>query len=85
VATERSIRDLPGEILAREQALQVIDRWRSQGFDIVVCHPSGYCSPANSHVLRSNLPAEYAALPLDSEEALSCLTTSIGDGASYRH
>ena len=69
---------------AREQALQVIDRWKSQGFDTLVCHPSGYCSPANSRILRPMLPDDYAAYPIDSDEAIDRVLASISAGVAYR-
>jgi hypothetical protein len=84
VSMEPPTSTLSGRDVARAQAMQVIGRWRCQGFDVLVCHPSGYCSPANSHVLRPTLPDEYTAQPLESDEALMCLLTSIVAGASYR-
>jgi hypothetical protein len=45
-------------------------RWEGQGFDSLVRYPSGFCSPANSQILRAPLPEGYGAHPIDSEGAL---------------
>jgi hypothetical protein len=68
----------------RSQATRIIERWRSRGFDTLLYHPSGYCSPANSHAMRAPLPGGYLAYPLDSEDAVAGLAASIAAGATYR-
>lgn len=65
-------------------AARVIERWRDQGFDSVLCHPSRYCSPANSATLTSGLRDGYSVFPIDSEEARSAVAESIASGATYR-
>ena len=66
------------------RAQWVLERWRRQGFDTVMCYPSGYCCPANSSVSRGELPAGYCAHTIDSQEALAAVTASIEAGAAYR-
>ena len=61
---------------ASREALRLVDRWRKQGFDTLIIHPSGYCSPANSKILGQSLPQNYAAHRLDSPEALVVLAKS---------
>ena len=65
-------------------AARVIDRWREQGFDAVLCHPSGYCSPANSATLTCALRDGYRVFAIDSDDAADAVARSIGSGGSYR-
>ena len=69
---------------SRSQAVRILGRWRSQGFDTLLCYPSGYCSPANGRILRAPLPADYCVHAIDSEDALAKLAESIRSGKTYR-
>ena len=68
----------------RERARRVIARWQKAGFDTVMCHPSTYCTPANSKLIRMELPEGYHAFPIDSDEALEAMVSSLGEGREYR-
>jgi hypothetical protein len=63
-------------------AQRVLERWRRSGFDAVLCHPSGYCSPANSSALA--LRAQYDVRKIDTPEALDALARAIANGMEYR-
>ena len=84
MSSERAFRSPFGGGRERLEAVRLLDRWTKQGFDTLVCYPSGFCSPANSSVLHTPLPDGYCANPIDSEEALTTLMASIKAGASYR-
>ena len=64
----------------RESALVLLERWRKQGFDMVVCHPSGYCSPMNSAVWPHELGRGYKTISVDSSGALEAVANAIGRG-----
>jgi hypothetical protein len=84
VASLRSYRDEDSNDGVRAQAALVAARWRRGGFDIVLCHPSGYCSPANSAAMRMDIPAGYVVFAIDSEAAVDALASSIAKGVTYR-
>lgn len=65
-------------------AMKLLARWRRQGFDAITCHPTGYCSPANSTVSVAELPDGYCRWEIDSDEALSAVARSIRAGMAYR-
>ena len=64
--------------------MKLLSRWRHQGFDMVMCHPRGYCSPVNSAAMRSETPDGYAIQPIDSDYALAAVTSSVRAGTVYR-
>jgi hypothetical protein len=68
----------------RAKARALIDRWQLQGFNMILCYPSGFCSPANSAVIQSDLPRGYCAHPLDSDEALDTVMTALESGQHFR-
>ena len=68
---------------SRLRAIWVLDRWRKQGFDLLMCYPSGYCSPANSAIQATELPSGYSLMAIDSSEAAQALEVSIEAGMSY--
>jgi hypothetical protein len=65
-------------------AMKLLARWRQQGFDMVLCHPSGYCNPGNSAVLRSKPPEGYCLHAIDTDEALAAVAASVKSGMAYR-
>jgi hypothetical protein len=65
-------------------AMKLLARWRQQGFDMVMCHPKGYCSPVNSAAMRSDAPEGYGIQPIDSDDALASVTASVRAGTVYR-
>jgi hypothetical protein len=67
----------------RRLAVRIVDRWRGQGFDTLLRHPSGYCAPANSQALAPTLPAGYHSLPMASSEATEALESSLAAGFVY--
>ena len=44
-------------IILGDPAERVIERWRTTGFDLVTCYPSGYCCPSNSTTGRQARPS----------------------------
>ncbi len=73
-----------GRAPARAPATHVLGRWRAQGFDTVLCYPSGYCGPANSSAFRAGLREGYCLHAIESEEAVTAVAIAIGAGAAYR-
>jgi hypothetical protein len=72
------------ESTARDTTVvRVIERWRSQRFDMVLCYPSGYCCPSNSAALTRALPAGYHSYPIDSDDAYDAVAASMQRGALY--
>ena len=65
---------------ARQRASRLIDRWMVQGFDTLIRHPSGYCSPANSKVLRMALGDGFRAHPIASEDAAAAVADWLARG-----
>lgn len=68
---------------SRTRALDVLARWRVQGFDRVTCYPSGYCCPTNSSAMRAAPPAAYRVLTLESDEACDAVERAIRLGATF--
>ena len=68
---------------AARLAAKAIARWRGMGFDSVLWHRSGYCSPANSATQTHTLREGYRAYPIDSTEAHEAVATSTRNGAEY--
>lgn len=65
-------------------ATRVLDRWKMSGFDTLLCHPSGFCSPANSGALAAVLRDGYRVYPIDSSDAHRTLARAIDGGMPYR-
>lgn len=67
---------------ARQRASQMVARWRGQGFDTLLHHPSGYCSPANSKILRRVLEG-YHVHGLDSQEAVDAVAAWLTESEAH--
>ena len=68
----------------RERAVQLIARWRRAGFDAIVRHPSTYCTPANLKVIRLQMPEGYSTMPIDSEESIEAVASSLKMSGQYQ-
>ena len=61
----------------RLDAARILARWKAAGFDVVLRHRSGYCSPGNSEVMHTQLPDGYSVLDIDDDEALREVSDSL--------
>jgi CheY-like chemotaxis protein len=64
---------------------RILNRWRTQGFDIVNQFPSGFCSPLSSRAITGSSPEGYTFLPIDSPDAVWAVARAIERGASYTY
>jgi CheY-like chemotaxis protein len=64
---------------------RILDRWRTQGFDLVNQYPSGFCSPISSRSVGATTPEGYSFHPIDSPEAIRAIAGAIERGASYTY
>ena len=71
-----------GDDDARQRASQMVARWRGQGFDTLLHHPSGYCSPANSKILRRVLEG-YRVHRLGSQEAVDAVAAWLAESEAH--
>jgi hypothetical protein len=72
------------ESYSRTRAAWTLGQWRRQGFDALVCLPTGVCAPVSSSSRLSDLPEGSRLHALDAEEALAALAAATRAGFVYR-
>jgi hypothetical protein len=63
-------------------AVNVLERWRQEGFDTVGRYPTGYCYPFNSRATPGAVMGN-ELFPIDSPAALEAVAEAIDSGATY--